>query len=141
MNSYLNYINLNVLEWIMFRESRAFSSFSVDSIDNVKDFYENVLGLEVKSDEYGLHIVTNGNNPIMVYSKGSDHVAATHTVLNFPVSDIEKAVDELISKGVEFEQYDGEMKTNEKGISEMESMKMAWFKDPAGNFISLIQEK
>lgn len=125
----------------MFKTSKAFSSFSVNDLEAAKKFYTETLGLEITEDEWSLKLHTNGNNPIMVYPK-DDHKPATHTVLNFPVEDIEAAIDELTGKGVKFEQYTGEMQTDEKGISEMdEGFKMAWFRDPAGNFISLIQEK
>ncbi len=86
-----------------------------------------------------LHI--EGNNNIMVYPK-PNHEPATFTILNFPVDDIEKAVDALIAKGIVFEQYEGEIKTNEKGICvNPYGPKIAWFKDPAGNILSVLQER
>jgi predicted enzyme related to lactoylglutathione lyase len=123
----------------MFKQSKAFSSFSVDDREKAKQFYQEVLGLEVADDRMGvLAVTTNGNNSIMIYPK-PNHEPATFTVLNFPVDDVEKAVDELTAKGVKFEQYDNEyIKTDEKGIAHGEP-KIAWFKDPAGNFLSVLQ--
>lgn len=127
----------------MLKDSKAFSSFSVDDIEKAKDFYQNTLGLEVKTINVGidmLEIHTTGNNPIMVYPK-DDHKPATFTVLNFPVDDLEKAVDELIARGVTFEQYDwGDMKTDEKGIMRGNGYgpDIAWLSDPAGNIIGVM---
>lgn len=127
----------------MLKDSKAFSSFSVDDIEKAKDFYQNTLGLEVKTINVGidmLEIHTTGNNPIMVYPK-DDHKPATFTVLNFPVDDLEKAVDELIARGVTFEQYDwGDMKTDEKGIMRGNGYgpNIAWLSDPAGNIIGVM---
>ncbi len=126
----------------MFKNSKAFSSFSVNDIQKAKEFYSNTLGLEVHDNPMGvieLHIA--GSNNIMVYPK-PNHEPATFTVLNFPVDDINKAVDELTAKGIVFEQYGGEIKTDEKGISrDPRGPAIAWFKDPAGNIFSVIQEK
>jgi len=127
----------------MLKDSNAFSSFSVDDIEKAKDFYQDTLGLEVKTVKMGidlLEIHTSGNNPIMVYPK-EDHKPATFTVLNFPVDDLEKTVDELITRGIKFEQYDwGDMKTNEKGIMKGNGYgpDIAWFADPAGNIIGVM---
>ena len=126
----------------MFRNSKAFSGFSVDNLQKAKEFYSNVLGLEVKDNPMKileLHI-TGGNN-IMVYPK-PDHTPATFTILNFPVKDIDKAVDELSSRGVSFEQYKGDIKTDEKGIcrSDGRGPNIAWFKDPAGNILSVLED-
>ncbi|MFD0750328.1 VOC family protein [Mucilaginibacter calamicampi] len=124
----------------MFNSSKAFSGFSVDDIQKAKKFYEEVLGLQTESPMGMLAIKTNGNNNILVYPK-PNHQPATFTVLNFPVDNIEKTVDALIAKGVTFEQYHfGEIDTDEKGIAHGEP-KIAWFKDPAGNIISVIEEK
>jgi catechol 2,3-dioxygenase-like lactoylglutathione lyase family enzyme len=127
----------------MLTNSKAFSSFSVDDVKKAKEFYEQVLGLSVSEESWGtlkLHLA--GGNNIFVYPK-KDHVPATFTVLNFPVDDIEACVDELAAKGVKFEHYDKEVgdmsKTNAKGISESDGVKMAWFKDPARNFMALMQ--
>lgn len=127
----------------MFKNSKAFSSFSVDDIAVAKKFYSETLGLEVKEmSEMGvLELYTNGNSPIMIYPK-DNHEPATHTVLNFPVEDIEKTVNELKAKGVTFEHYTGELQTDDSGINRNgPGPLMAWFKDPAGNFIALLQGK
>ena len=124
----------------MFKNTKAFSGYSVNDIQKAKDFYANTLGLVVKDNPMGiieLHI--EGNNPIMLYPK-PNHVPATYTVLNFPVTDVDKAVDELTQKGVTFEQYGGDIKTDAKGISrDNGGPTIAWFKDPAGNILSVVE--
>ena len=123
----------------MFKDTKAFSDFSVDDTAKAKDFYSRVLGLSV-TEEHGiltLHIA--GGAKIIVYPK-DNHVPATFTILNFPVPDVERAVDELTRRGVSFERYDGELKTDEKGIMRGQGPTIAWFKDPAGNFLSVIEE-
>lgn len=125
----------------MLQNSDAFSSFSVNDIENAKKFYGQKLGLKEKDNPMGiieLHF-PNGNN-VIIYPK-PNHEPATFTVLNFPVSKIEKAVDELSAKGIEFLQYEAPIKTNEKGICDNGDHAIAWFKDPAGNILSLIEEK
>lgn len=120
----------------MFGNTRAFSGFSVDDIEKARRFYGEVLGLKV-TEEYGmltLHIA--GDRPTLVYPK-PDHEPATFTILNFPVDDIEPAVAELASRGVRFERYDG---VDDKGIFREEGPLIAWFKDPAGNVLSVLQE-
>jgi|SRR6185312_1453182 len=125
----------------MFKHTKAFSGFSVDDLEKAKKFYQQILGLEVTEEAMGiltLHI--EGGNKIIVYPK-PNHAAATFTVLNFPVTDVEKTVDELTGRGVKFEQYDfGKMKTDEKGIVRGYGPTIAWFKDPAGNIMSVLQE-
>jgi predicted enzyme related to lactoylglutathione lyase len=125
----------------MFKDSHAFSGFSVNDLAAAKEFYGQTLGLDVSEDPMGLHLKIAGGRGIFVYSK-DDHTPATYTILNFPVDDIDKAVDELASKGVTFEQYAG--MTDEKAIARGLSMNMgpdiAWFKDPAGNILSVLQE-
>lgn len=124
----------------MFKNTKAFSSFSVDDIKVAKKFYTEKLKLDVKElPDMGLELHIAGNNPIFVYPKGEDHIPASFTVLNFPVKSVEQAVDALTKKGVTFEQYP-QMDTNAKGISTWENHSMAWFKDPAGNILSLISE-
>ena len=122
----------------MFRHSRAFSSFSAADLQEEKRFYSEILGLEV-TEEHGivtLHL--EGGGLVMIYPK-KDHQPATHTVLNFPVTDIEKAVDDLTTRGIRFEHYDEPgMKTDARGISRG-TVAMAWFRDPAGNFLSVIE--
>jgi len=129
----------------MIDSTKAFSSFSVNDIEKASDFYQNVLGLEVNKIPMGenglLEINIGGGAKVMVYPK-PNHVPATFTVLNFPVSDLEKTVDELTSRGVKFEQYDiGDLKTNEKGIvyGNGQGPDIAWFTDPAGNIIGVMQ--
>ena len=128
----------------MFKNTKAFSSFSVNDIQKAKEFYGNILGVEVKDNPMGLIELHIGGTNIMVYPK-PDHEPATFTVLNFPVNDIDGTVDELIAKGIVFEQYKGEIQTNEKGIFRSTDISkgpsIAWFKDPAGNIISVIEQK
>ena len=127
----------------MVNYSKAFSSFSVDDAEKAKDFYSKKLGLKVTEVPemkglLNLHIKDSEN--VMVYLK-PDHQPATFTVLNFMVPDVEKTVDELTSKGVKFEVFNDEnLKTDDKGISRGRGPTIAWFKDPAGNFISIIEE-
>jgi catechol 2,3-dioxygenase-like lactoylglutathione lyase family enzyme len=125
-------------EAVMFENTRAFSGFSVDDVPEARKFYGETLGLRV-SEEYGmlsLHIA--GERDILVYPK-PDHTPATFTILNFPVDDIEKAVDELAERGVRFERYD-DSNTDEKGIYRGQGPLIAWFKDPAGNILSVLQQ-
>lgn len=122
----------------MFKDVHAFSGFSVDDLAKAKDFYGNTLGLEVTEEEMGmlnLHIA--GGASIMVYPK-PNHEPATFTILNFPVDDVEKTVDELTAKGVQFEHYEGDIQTDEKGISRGQGPTIAWFRDPAGNILSVL---
>lgn len=123
----------------MFKNTKAFSSFSVNDLQKAKEFYGKMLGVEVKDNPMGLiELHISGSNNILVYPK-PNHEPATFTVLNFPVDDIDKAVDELTAKGIVFEQY-SELKTDEKGISrDPNGPKIAWFKDPAGNILSVFQ--
>jgi catechol 2,3-dioxygenase-like lactoylglutathione lyase family enzyme len=125
----------------MFKNTKAVSSFSVNDLQKAKEFYRDTLGLEVTEGSMGiltLHI--SGGGEIFVYPK-PNHVPATFTILNFPVSDIEKAVDDLTKLGVTFEQYDEPMKTDEKGIlwGNGRGPDIAWFKDPAGNILSVLK--
>ncbi|RYE27293.1 MAG: VOC family protein [Sphingobacteriaceae bacterium] len=124
----------------MLQTSKVFSSFSVKNIEEAKGFYE-LIGLKTKVGEMGiLELICDGTENIMLYPK-DNHEPATFTVLNFPVENIEAAVDELIIKGVKFEQYDSEyIKTDQKGISRGEKgPKIAWFKDPSGNILSVLE--
>lgn len=123
----------------MLKDTNTFSSFSVDNIDKAREFYGKALGLEVKDDTMGvLSLHLKGGNTIMIYPK-PDHTPATFTILNFPVDNIEEEVDELASHGVHFLQYDGDIKTDEKGISRGEGPNIAWFNDPAGNILSVME--
>ncbi len=122
----------------MFKNTKAFSGFAVDDLQKAKSFYSQTLGLEVEELEMGLlslHI--KGSNSIIVYPK-PDHQAATFTILNFPVGNIDEAVDELSERGVVFEQYGGDIQTDEKGICRG-NPNIAWFKDPAGNILSVLE--
>ena len=128
----------------MLKDSKAFSSFSVNNLADAKAFYTDVLGLEVTNNPMGiLEIHVSGSSNIMLYPK-PNHEAATFTVLNFLAPNIDNAVDALIVKGIVFEQYDSEyMKTDEKGIARGDGRgpNIAWFKDPAGNILSVIEDK
>lgn len=123
----------------MFKDAKAFSSFSVNDLKTAKDFYGGVLGLEVVDEPEGLRL-NAGGNPIFIYPK-SNHAPATFTILNFPVPSVEAAVDTLTQRGVRFEIYDqGELKTDSRGIANAGGdSKIAWFKDPAGNFLSVVE--
>jgi catechol 2,3-dioxygenase-like lactoylglutathione lyase family enzyme len=122
----------------MLQTRSAFSSFSVNDLKEAKDFYAQTLGLKVKESEMGLEIYP-GDTDVFIYPK-PNHTPASFTVLNFLVDDIDQAVDELKNHGVRFEQYDGEIKTNEKGIHRNGGPSIAWFKDPAGNILSVLEK-
>jgi catechol 2,3-dioxygenase-like lactoylglutathione lyase family enzyme len=122
---------------------KAFSGFAVKDTAATKQFYGQTLGLDIAEDEMGLQLNVGGGNAIFIYPK-PDHEPATYTILNFPVDDIDKVVDELIGKGVEFEHYDeGDLKTDKKGIARGREAGMgpdiAWFRDPSGNILSVLQ--
>jgi catechol 2,3-dioxygenase-like lactoylglutathione lyase family enzyme len=124
----------------MFKVGKAFSSFSANNQAKAKQFYGQTLGLEVAEKEEGLELNLPGNK-VFIYPK-SNHTPATFTVLNFPVDDIDEAVAELKNRGVRFEKYkEGDLKTDEKGIFRDNGMKIAWFKDSAGNILSVLEEK
>jgi hypothetical protein len=114
----------------MFKDTKAFSSFSVNEVAETSGEMSGLLSLHI-----------SGGNDILIYPK-PDHTPATFTILNFPVDDVEEAVEELNRRGVRFEIYDlDELKTDEKGIFRRDDMKIAWFKDPAGNILSVLEEK
>ncbi len=125
----------------MFKHTMAFSGFSVNDMAAAKKFYGETLGIEVEENEMGLRLVTTGPNGVFIYQK-DDHTPATYTILNFIVDDIDKAVDELAAKGVAMEKYEGSHQ-DEKGIARGIAAKMgpdiAWFKDPAGNILSVLR--
>jgi catechol 2,3-dioxygenase-like lactoylglutathione lyase family enzyme len=123
----------------MLKESRAFSGFSVGDIRKAKEFYGQTLGLEVSEADGYLNLHLAGGAKVLIYPK-PNHVPATFTILNFPVDDVEKAVDSLTSAGVRFERYEGELETDEKGIFRGRGPVIAWFKDPAGNILSVLEE-
>ena len=125
----------------MFKETKAFSSFSVDDLERAKQFYGGTLGLDVVERDEGLELHIAGSTPVFVYPS-SNYTAPKHTVLNFPVDDIEAAVDELVARGVTIEQYDmPSLKTDKRGIFRGDEgpRAIAWFKDPAGHIISVLQ--
>lgn len=129
----------------MLKDTYTFNSFTTDDLEASKKFYADTLGLKVVENEMGiLEIRAAGNNQFIIYPKGEHHQPANFTVLNFSVKDIEKVVDHLIGKSITFEQYPEPMKTDEKGIcwhpGDNKGPSIAWFKDPAGNILSLIEE-
>ncbi len=124
----------------MFKDTKAYSGFSVDDIEKAKEFYGQVLGLDVTEENAMLTIHLSTGATVLVYPKGEDHTPASFTILNFPVDDVEKTVDELSAKGVKFQHYP-EMNTDEKGIMRDQGPTIAWFKDPAGNILSVLEDK
>ncbi len=123
----------------MFKNTKAFSGFAVNDTQKAQEFYAQTLGLEVTEANGLLQLHVAGSTPIVIYPK-ANHVPATFTILNFPVSDIEQTVDELTARGVRFEIYNEEyLKTDAKGIMRQGGPLIAWFKDPAGNILSVLQ--
>jgi predicted enzyme related to lactoylglutathione lyase len=122
----------------VFKDSKAFSGYSVDDIPRAKQFYGGTLGLNVDDEMDGLVLHLAGGNDVFLYPK-DNHEPATFTVLNFPASDVDEAVDRLTEAGVRFEQYGGDLQTDEKGVYRGEGPTIAWFKDPAGNILSVIE--
>jgi catechol 2,3-dioxygenase-like lactoylglutathione lyase family enzyme len=125
----------------MFADTKAFSGFAVDDLQKAREFYGETLGLRtsVLDEENGLislHLA--GDRDTLVYAK-PDFAPATYTILNFQVDDVETAVDELTARGVRFERYDG-FEQDEKGIARGQGPEIAWFKDPAGNILAVLQE-
>jgi predicted enzyme related to lactoylglutathione lyase len=128
----------------MLQDSQAFSGFSVNDLGEARDFYQQVLGLAVTEVEnMGLYLELGSGARVFVYSK-PNHEPATFTILNFPVADIDQAVDGLAAKGIQFEHYEGPFPTDEKGIARSndpaQGPSIAWFKDPAGNILSILQQ-
>jgi predicted enzyme related to lactoylglutathione lyase len=121
----------------MLETNKAFSSFSVNDLAKAKQFYGQTLGLKVTESPEGLELHP-GQQSVFIYPK-PNHEPATFTVLNFQVNDIDAVVDGLKQKGVNFEQYDGEIKTDPKGIHRNNGPTIAWFKDPAGNILSVVE--
>ncbi|YCK33207.1 VOC family protein [Actinomadura sp. ATCC 39365] len=122
----------------MFGKTKAFSGFSVDDLAAAKAFYGDTLGLEVSESNGLLTLHITGGTDILVYPK-PDHVPATFTILNFPVEDIEQTVDALAARGVQFQRYE-HLKTDERGIFRGGDPLIAWFTDPAGNVLSVLQD-
>ena len=125
----------------MFGRTRAFSGFSVDDTGKARRFYGETLGLEVSEVGGGmLRLELAGGGQVLLYPK-PDHEPATYTVLNFPVTHLEAAMAELRERGVEFERYDSaDLTTDDAGVAEGEGPRIAWFKDPAGNILSVLEE-
>ena len=125
----------------MFANTKAFSGFAVDDLQKAREFYGETLGLKtsVIDEENGLMVLhLAGDRDTFVYQK-PDFTPATYTILNFPVDDVDKAVDELAARGVRFERYDG-FEQDEKGIARGLGPSIAWFTDPAGNVLSVLQD-
>jgi len=127
----------------MFKETKAFSGFSVDDIDAARTFYKETLGLTVEDNDMGfLNVRLATGGVILVYSK-DDHVPATYTILNFPVPDVDAAVTELNERGVVTKIYDGDF-TDARGISRPDKPEwgpvICWFKDPAGNVLAVLED-
>jgi predicted enzyme related to lactoylglutathione lyase len=123
----------------MLENSKAFSGFAAGDLGKVKGFYTKTLGLKVTEEHGLLTLHLAGGNNVLIYPK-PNHVPATFTVLNFPVDDVDLAVEELSKRGVRFEKYNGpEIKTDEKGIIRGNGPTIAWFKDPAGNILSVLE--
>jgi predicted enzyme related to lactoylglutathione lyase len=129
----------------MFKQTKAFSGFSVNDLQKAKEFYGQTLGLDVTEEEMSvLTLNIAGGGKIIVYPKPDNHTPATYTVLNFPVPNIDEAVDELTKRGIRFLQYEGELQTDKKGIfrssDKSQGPNIAWFEDPAGNILSVLEE-
>jgi catechol 2,3-dioxygenase-like lactoylglutathione lyase family enzyme len=121
----------------MFENTKAFSGFAVDDVEQARAFYGDTLGIRI-SDESGMLVLhLAGDRDVLVYPK-PDHTPATYTILNFPVADVDAAVDELTARGVAFERYDG-IEQDEKGIVRDQCPDIAWFRDPAGNILSVLK--
>jgi catechol 2,3-dioxygenase-like lactoylglutathione lyase family enzyme len=122
----------------MFANAKAFSGFAVDDVQKAREFYGDTLGLKTSEDHGLLTLHLAEDRDTLVYPK-PEHTPADYTILNFPVDDIDQAVDELAGRGVRFERYDG-MEQDERGIMRAGGPYIAWFKDPAGNVLSVLQE-
>lgn len=122
----------------MFENTRAFSGFAVNDLQKARQFYGDTLGLRTSEQNGLLTLHIAGDRDIIVYPKPG-HTPADYTILNFPVDDIDNAVDELVGRGVSLERYDG-LEQDDKGIHRTGGPLIAWFKDPAGNVLSVLQE-
>ena len=120
----------------MFADTKAFSGFSVDDIAAANQFYAGTLGLRVSESNGMLTLHIAGERDVLIYPK-ADHTPATYTILNFPVDDIDAAVDQLTARGIQFERYEG---LDDRGVSRHLGPPIAWFKDPAGNILSVLQQ-
>ena len=126
----------------MLGATKAFGSYAIDDLQQARRFYEETLGVgtTVMSEEFGVMSLNLAGDPDPVLYVKPDYVAANFTVLNFPVDDIDAAVDELAGRGIVFERYEG-MPQDEKGVMREAGPLVAWFKDPAGNILSVMQER
>lgn len=125
----------------MLKHSKAFTTYSTGNMDTAKDFYEEILGLNTHKNNMGLLELQLNNCSVLIYPK-KDHQPAAYTVLNFYVANIQEMVELLNKKGVEFEKFEGSLKTDSQGIHRGEvGPAIAWFKDPSGNILSLIQNE
>jgi predicted enzyme related to lactoylglutathione lyase len=123
----------------MLENSKAFSGFAVSDLEVAKKFYGETLGLGVSEQNGLLSLHLAGGRDVLIYPK-PNHVPATYTILNFPVDDIDAAADELIERGVTFQRYEG-IEQDEKGIARSGGPYIAWFTDPAGNVLSVLQDR
>jgi catechol 2,3-dioxygenase-like lactoylglutathione lyase family enzyme len=123
----------------MLTNSQAFSGFAVDDVEKARAFYGDTLGLETSEAHGIMTLHTAGGRDTIIYPKPT-HTPADFTILNFPVDDIEAAVDGLVERGVTFERYDG-MPQDDRGIMREGGPYIAWFKDPAGNTLAVLQER
>jgi catechol 2,3-dioxygenase-like lactoylglutathione lyase family enzyme len=125
----------------MFKGAKAFPSFSVNDLQKAKEFYGRTLGLDISELPQGLDIKLSDGLNVFLYPK-PNHTPASFTVLNFPVDNIDDAVDELITRGIRLEKYDqAELHTDSKGIMRGPGPQIAWFKDPSGNVLSVVEDK
>jgi predicted enzyme related to lactoylglutathione lyase len=123
----------------VFKNSKVFSGFSVNDLQKAKEFYSKTLSFDVSEMDGFLNLHIGNDAKVLIYPK-SNHIPATFTVLNLPVDNIEQAVDELTRRGVRFEIYnEADLKTDEKGICRDDGPNIAWFKDPAGNILSVLE--
>jgi catechol 2,3-dioxygenase-like lactoylglutathione lyase family enzyme len=122
----------------MFKDTKAFSGFAVDDVQRARSFYGDVLGLEVSEANGMLTLHLAGQRPTLVYPSDS-HEPASYTILNFPVDDIDAAVEALAARGVTFERYDG-FPQGDNGVMRGEGPPIAWFKDPAGNVLAVLED-
>ncbi len=122
----------------MFKDTKAFSGFAVNDVDAARKFYGDTLGIEVTEENGLLSLHLGGGTTVLAYPK-EDHEPAGFTILNFPVDDIDAAVDELTARGVTFERYEG-MPQDDKGVMRGNGPDIAWFTDPAGNVLSVLKE-
>jgi len=123
----------------IFKDSKSFSSFSVNDLKKAKEFYGGTLGLRTTETKEGLELHLAGGKTVFLYPK-PNHTPASFTVLNFLVNNIEEAVDQIIDLGLPLEHYDlPDLKTDKRGIARGPGPKIAWFKDPAGNILSVVE--